>query len=94
MLVTGIDAKILEDQQEYKNVVNAQGFFDDVAGEELKPGTTAVRNENPCAKPERERDPCHALQNCLAQRNHVRAPVKQRQIEQEQHRYSCVKGNP
>ena len=45
MLVAGIDAKILEDQQENKNVIQAERFFDNVAGEKLEPGSAAMRNE-------------------------------------------------
>ena len=42
MLIAGFDAKILEDQQEDKNVVQAEGFFNDVAGEKLQSGSAAV----------------------------------------------------
>ena len=74
MLVAGIDAKILEDQQENENVVQAEGFFDDVAGKKLEARSAAMRNENPRAKTEGKRDPCRALDRRFAQRDrHARA---------------------
>src|SRR5579862_5389519 len=63
VLVLGFDAKILEDQQEDENVVQAEGLFDDVASEKLEAGPGAMRNENPRAKTYRKRDPGRAL-NC------------------------------
>ena len=45
MLVARLDAKILEDQQEDKNVVQAEGFFNDVAGKKFEPRTAPVREE-------------------------------------------------
>src|SRR5580704_13708211 len=67
MLVAGIDAKILEDQEKNKNVVQAERFFDDVAGEKFQPGPAAMRNENPRAKTKRKRDPRRALHGGFAQ---------------------------
>ena len=94
MLITGIDAKILEDQQKNENVVQAEGFFDDVAGEKLEAGPAAMRNENPRAKTERKRDPCRALDRRFAHRDDVRAPVKQSQIEHQKERDAGVEGDP
>ena len=94
MLVAGIDAKILEDQQENENVVQAEGFFDDVAGKKLEAGPAAMRKENPRAKTKRKSDPCRALDRRFAQRNDVRAPVKQSQIEQQEQRDAGVEGDP
>ena len=94
MLVAGIDAKILEDQQENENVVQAEGFFNDVAGKKLESGTAAMGNENPRAKAEGKRNPSRALDRRFAQRNDVRAPVKQSQIEHQEKRDAGVKGDP
>src|SRR5580700_9090729 len=94
MLVAGIDAKILEDQQKNENVVQAERFFDDVAGKKLQARSAAVRNENPNAKTKRKRNPCRALDRRFAQRNHTRAPVKQSQVERQEERDAGVEADP
>src|ERR1700722_11569757 len=94
MLIAWIDAKILEDQQEDENVVEAERFFYEVAGEKFDPRPATMRNENPCAKTERERDPSDAFGGGLGQGNSLCSPVQQPQIERQQERDAGVKGNP
>src|SRR5580704_18266263 len=89
-----VGAEQLEPRVKNKNVVQAERFFDDVAGEKFQPEPAAMRNKNPRAKTKRKRDPCRALHGGFAQGDCVRAPVKQTQIEHQQERDAGVKGDP
>ncbi len=94
VLIAGIDAKKLEDQQEEKNVVHAERFFNHVAREKFQAGPAPVRKENPESKPDGKRDPDRAFQRGFAQGDHVRAPVKQAEVQQQKERNPGVEGDP
>ena len=84
MLVFGIDTKILENQQENEDVVHAERFLNEVAGEKFEARPAPVREENPQSERYGNRDPGAAFNCRFANRNRVRTTVKQAQVEQEQ----------
>ena len=94
VLIAGLDAEKLEDQQEDENVVHAERFFDDVAGEKFEAGPAPVRKENPESKPDGKRDPDGAFERGFAQGNHMRAAVKQAEVEQQEERHAGIEGDP
>src|SRR5712692_4734260 len=94
VLVSGVDMEIREDQQKNEDVVYAEGFFNQVAGEKFEAGSAPVREENPDSKSYRQRHPCRAFERRLANRNRMGAPVEQPQIEQQDHRHANIERDP
>src|SRR5260221_3476618 len=94
MLVAGIDAKILEDQDEDEYVVHAERFFDYIAGKKLEARTAPMGREDPQTEPNGERDPHRAFERRLANRNRVGAAMEQAQVEQQERTNAGVEGDP
>jgi hypothetical protein len=86
--------KKLEDQQKEENVVDAERFLNQLAGEKLKSRSAPVREEYPKSKRNGKRDPHGALQSRFTQGNRVRAPVKQAKVEQQEQRNAGMEGGP
>ena len=94
MLVACVDTKELEDQQKEENVVYAERFLNEVAGEKLKSRSAPVREEYPKSKGNGKHDPNGALQSSFTQGNRVRAAVEQAKVEQKEQCHAGMKGGP
>ena len=94
MLIPGLDAKILEDQDEDEYVVHAERFFDYIGREKLKAGAASMGGKNPQSEPHGKRDPHGAFERRFAKRNCVGATMEQTQVQQQEQRHAGVKGDP
>ena len=94
MLVPGVNAKILEDQNEDEYVVHAERFFDYISGKKLEAGATPMGRKNPQSEPNGKRDPQRAFEPRLANRNRVGAAMEKTQVQQQEHRNAGVEGDP
>jgi hypothetical protein len=94
MLVACIDTKELEDQKKYENVVYAERFLNEVAGEKLKSRSAPVREEYPKSKGNGKRDPDGALQSSFTQVNRVRAAVEYAKVKQQEKHNAGMEGGP
>ena len=79
----GRDLKETEDQEEDEEVVDAQGEFDDVSGDELQRGSAAVPEENNDGEDRGQGDPGHAPDQGFAKLYGVGAAVEHAQVEHQ-----------
>ena len=77
----GWDLEETEDQEEDEEVVDAQGEFDNVSGDELEGGGAAVPEENDDGEDGGQGDPGHAPDQGLAELDGVGAAVEHTQVE-------------
>src|SRR5438105_15757727 len=87
------DAKGSKSQEDNDNVVQAERFYHDVAGETFQSRGTAMRQENPKIKPKRQHYPNCAPYRRLRKGNTVRAPMKSK-INRERDDDTCIEHGP
>ena len=93
MLQRRFDAKCAKNQEEDENVVQAERFFHDVAGEKFQSRGTAMRQENPKIKAKRQHYPNCAPYRRLRKGNTVCAPMKSK-INRERDDDTCIEHGP
>jgi hypothetical protein len=81
VLVLAGRAEILKDHQKHEQVIDAQGFFDDVSGEELERFFGSPRVIDPNIEDHRQADPDNTLNRCFLDRNGVGFAVENTQIQ-------------
>ena len=95
MLETGLNAKSTEHEQEHENVVYAQGFFDEITGEELERRNWPVMAKNPEVESKGKPHPGDAPCGRLTERHGVRAAIEDAQIPAQAWRANAsVESNP
>ena len=87
-------AEILKDHEKDKQVVDAQRFFDDVAGEEFKSFLFAPGIINSSIEDQRKQDP-HSAPGCrLFDGNRMGLAVKYAQVDGEHPQDENIEGYP
>jgi hypothetical protein len=84
MLCCGLDLKRAKDDDEEENVVDAEGFFYEVGGEEIEASSTSATEINPHIEEQRDRDPSAANQKRLAQLHHMRLAMHDEEVDEQQ----------
>ena len=94
MLKALVDGKRAEDHEKQEEIVDAEGFFDQVAGEKLESGLTARIVQNAKAEQRGNRDPGCAGYSGFLQTDFVQTAAEYPQIERDRSQYKNVKGDP
>ena len=83
VLVLRRHGEVLEDQHDDEDVVDAERFLDQVAGEERQRGVMALEYEEPSGEQQGETDPDGGPQAGFARTDDVRSPVEDAEVEGE-----------
>src|SRR5260370_4483438 len=94
MLKAYVQGKRVKDHQEQKQVVDAESFFDQVAGKEFKARPWAAEIEHSKPKEHRNRDPSEAGEGRLANPDLVRPPVEDAQVQGDGNDDKEIERNP
>jgi len=86
--------EVLKDHQEDKQVVHAEGLFDQVAGEKFQGFLLAPGKVDPEIENQRQRDPYDAPDRSFLDRDRVRLSVKDAEVEGEHPQDKNIEDNP
>src|SRR5690242_4266298 len=93
MLQRRFHAKRAKNQEKDENVVQAEGFFQHIAGQEFQSRATAMSYENPETKGKRQQHPHCAPHRRLRKGNAMGAPMSSK-IECQRGDDKCVEDGP
>src|SRR6185437_9036342 len=86
--------EILKEQDEDKQIINTERFFNEIAGNKFQrlPCSHPVMNQ--AGKGQSQRDPAESAEQRLLESNNAPPTIEHREIQQQQHQNAGVKNNP
>ena len=94
MLQSGRNIEAAENQEEDKNIVDAQGFFHQVGSEEVGAGLRAAIKVNPKIEKQGDADPCGAFDEGFFKADGVWASMEDAEVETQCDDYCYAENYP
>ena len=88
------DFERLKNDQKYKNVIDAERFFDQVTSQEFQAGLWTLREVDPDVEEQRNRNPGHALKQRFLQPDRMRFPVKHAKVNHQRNNHGQQEDQP
>src|SRR6266852_5875239 len=94
VLVMSLHREVFEQQHKNEQIVHAERFFNQVAGEEFQRRSPAVPVQQAEVEPERHHHPDHAPGPRLADRDDVRPAMEYTEVQRQHEQHEDVESDP